>query len=106
MSAELIDVSGLEIVAVKACEGSPWTSDSYLNCAPTGGAWPPASVVLRDVVGTVIGNGPAEAGGLVVGAKLEVGAQSGVAIGVRIFYAYSGVDYEVDEPWTLRITTP
>ncbi|MEO8625610.1 MAG: hypothetical protein ABI452_02820 [Candidatus Limnocylindrales bacterium] len=105
-SVELPVVTGLEIVAVKTCQGSPWTGDSFLNCAPTGVVWPPPGVALGEVAGTLVGAEPQDQGGLLVGARLLPGANWGQVDGVRITYAYNGITYQVDQPWTFSITSP
>jgi hypothetical protein len=100
---ELVEVSGFDVIAIKACEGSPWVGDSYLNCAPNGGPWPPAGVVMREVNGARVGTRPEEGAGILIGVKLASGASSGRISGVRIFYVYRGVEYLVVEPWVLEM---
>lgn len=100
---ELLEVRGLEVVGLNTCEGSPWTGDAYLNCAPTGGPWPPAGITRREVAGTAIGTQPDEAGGLIVGIQLAPGYTTGTIRGVRIEYAYADTIYVVDQPWNLEI---
>lgn len=103
-SVQLLETEGLEVVGVTTCEGSPWTADSYLNCAPTGGAWPPSGVVTRAVEGTTVGPGPDESAGLLVGVRLATGSALGTIHGVRIFYSYAGIDFLVDQRWDFEMT--
>jgi hypothetical protein len=101
---DLLEVVGLDVLGIMTCEGSPWVGDSWLNCGPTGGSWPPEGVTMREVGGTTIGAAPSEAGAMLVGVKLLPGEHSGTISGVRIVYLYGGREFVVIEPWDLDLT--
>lgn len=100
---ELVDASGFEIIAVKACEGSPKVGDDYNNCGPVGATWPPADVTLRDIQGTTVGTAPTEGAAILVGVKLAAGSSAGRIDRMRVYYAYEGIEYMVEEPWALEM---
>jgi hypothetical protein len=100
---ELLEVSGLEIVAVKACEGSPKAGEDYNNCGPLGAPWPPEGVTLRDVQGTTIGSKSTEGAAILVGVKIAAGSPVGRIDRVRMTYVYEGAEYVVDQPWALEM---
>jgi hypothetical protein len=100
---DLVGVSGFDIVAVMACEGSPKVGEDYISCGGVGEPWPPPGVTLRNVDGTTIGTAPEDGASILVAVQLSQGASSGRIDRMRIYYRYEGVDYVAEMPWALEM---
>ena len=103
-SVDLLEVSGLEIIAIKTYDGSPQVGDAALNnCGPGVTSWPPADVAMRDVAGTTVGASQTECAAILVGLRLPADSSAGHITGMRITYVYEGAQYVVDQRWTFEL---
>jgi hypothetical protein len=99
---EPVGLVGLDVVGIQACDAS--SASCSIVDSP---GWPQPGITTIPVEGLRVwpaGQGPAYA--LQIGVRRQANAPMGIIEGLKFTYAAGGKQYEVVEPWTLRVYAP